>query len=182
MNKKLSRLKSDNLVGWHATVGAANPQVLRVLNIHKLLEVVSFLSDHPLGPLLVVFQNGLKTLLHSNLKYYNVPYIMGVSSIEFVFLLLQVRVAWDVAVVECHPLSLHLLPLQLLPLPPLIFKSDPLGLRLCYLLGSDRLFFAWYYFPLEFAFFGRFLVNEIYHSIHCAHVLSFEFLRVPGGE
>ena len=68
MDEKLAWFQSYNLVSRHPTICAANPQVLGLLDIHKLLKVVSLLSHHFPRPFLVVFQNGLDSLLHSNLK------------------------------------------------------------------------------------------------------------------
>ena len=64
MNEDLSGRQTDDLVRRHPTVGAADPQVLRVLLGHQATEELRIGANHILGPAAIVcYERTLRLLL-----------------------------------------------------------------------------------------------------------------------
>jgi hypothetical protein len=56
MDKHFARLKACDLVGWHAAVGATNPQIFGRLLLRQMVEETGLLALHALGPCTVVVE------------------------------------------------------------------------------------------------------------------------------
>ena len=54
VHKHFPRFQARDLVGWHAAVGAANPQILGRLLLRQMVEDAGLLALHALGPRPVV--------------------------------------------------------------------------------------------------------------------------------
>ena len=56
VHEHLARRHADDLVGGHARIGAADPQVFRVLLLGQVLEELGVFPGDPVGPFAVVLQ------------------------------------------------------------------------------------------------------------------------------
>jgi hypothetical protein len=54
MHKHLARLEARDLIGWHAAVGAANPQILGRLLLRQMVKEARLFTLHAFGPGAVV--------------------------------------------------------------------------------------------------------------------------------
>ena len=59
MDKELARLEVDDLIGWHAAIGTADPEVGRVLFRSQFFKKTGVASGPVLGPLSIFLKKKL---------------------------------------------------------------------------------------------------------------------------